>query len=72
MKKFKTVDEIRNAFIKEGWNNETNFTELTLKQAQEKGYLSIASDIKNGKKYFVMNVSLNIFDDEGKIAYYNI
>jgi len=70
--KFSTVKQITNEFIKEGWNKNISFTELSLKEAKEKGYLFAINEIKNGRKYFKMNVSENIYNDNGKIALYNI
>lgn len=70
--KFSTVEQITNKFIKDGWNNKTSFTELTLKEAEEKGYLFAINEITKGRKYFKMNVSNNIFNDNGKIVMYNI
>jgi len=70
--KFSTVEQIANKFIKDGWSKNTSFTELSLKEAEEKGYLFAINEIKNGRKYFKMNVSENIYNDNGKIALYNI
>lgn len=70
--KFQTVEEIRADFIKNGWSPDTNFTEVTIQDAEAKGFLAIAADIRNGEKYFQMNGSGNIFDNKGEVAYYNI
>ena len=72
MKHYKSVEEITNAFIDNGWSEDISFTELSRKDAESKGHLFIAHDISNGKKYFVMNGSGNIFDDTGRIALFNI
>jgi hypothetical protein len=70
--KYQTIEQITKQFIKDGWNKNTTFTELSLKEAEEKGYLFAVDTIKKGRKYFKMNISNNIFNDEGKIALYNI
>ena len=43
-----------------------------MKEAKEKGYLSVIADINNGRKCFKMNVCGNIYDDKGKLIYFNI
>ena len=34
----KNTKEIKEKFIKEGWNKNISFSELTLQEAKEKGY----------------------------------
>jgi hypothetical protein len=70
--KFSTAEQITDHFIKDGWSKSTSFTELSLKEAEEKGYHFAINGINNGRKYFKMNVSENIYNDNGKIALYNI
>lgn len=72
MKKFTSTEQIREKFIKDGWDKDTSFKELSLEEAKEKGYLFAINGIIKGKKYFKMNVSGNIYDNTGKIVYYNI
>lgn len=69
---FNSVEEIRNAFIKEGWSDEIKFSEFTLEQAQEKGCNDIADEIMDGKKFFIMEDTGNVFDSKGEVAMYNI
>jgi hypothetical protein len=69
---FKTIEQITNKFIKDGWSKDTSFRELELKEAEEKRYLFAIEGIKKGRKYFIMNVSNNIYDDKGKILLYDI
>lgn len=69
---FTTVEQIREKFIRDGWNKDTSFEELTLEEAKARGLLFAVAGIQKGKKYFKMNISGNIFDDKGKIAFYNI
>lgn len=72
MKKFTTCEQIRKFFIADGWNENTAFVELSLEQAIENGVSFAASGIQKGRKYFVMNSNGNIYDDCGRIAYFNI
>ena len=72
MVKFKNVEEITKSFINDGWNESPTFSELSEKEASKKGYSFAVNGIRKGRKYFVMSVSGNIFDDNGKIAMYNI
>lgn len=72
MKKFNTVDEIRDQFIKEGWSKDTEFIELTLEKAKEKGLSWAVDDITKGEKYFVMNETNNIFDNKGECVFFDI
>jgi len=69
---FNNVEEIRKAFIKDGWSKDTTFTELTLNEAEKEGLSFAVDGIKKGKKYFTMNVSGNIFNSNGEIVFYNI
>lgn len=72
MKKFKNAEEITRFFIKDGWNKNTTFSELSEKEAEEKGYYFATNGMKKGRKYFVMGVCGNVYDDNGEIAMYNI
>lgn len=69
---FKTIEQITNKFIKDGWGNNTSFKELELKEAEEKGFLFAIEEIKKGRKYFKMNICNNIYDDKGQIVLYDI
>lgn len=54
--KYKTTEEIREAFIKDGWADDTYFTEY----------------YENGKKLYKMNNSVNVYDESGKLYYFDI
>lgn len=69
---FNNIEEIRKAFINDGWSKDTIFTELTLNAAEKEGLLFAIDGIKKGKKYFRMNISGNIYDNNGEIVFYNI
>lgn len=58
--RYNTPEEIRAEFIKDGWNSDIDFEEVT----REHG--------GNGKKFFRMVSTGNVFDDTGSIVYYNI
>lgn len=60
------VEGIQIAFYFDGIGNKPE------NEASEKGYSFAVNGIRKGRKYFVMNVSGNIFDDNGKIAMFNI
>lgn len=70
-KKYATAEEITEGFRASGWSINTLFTELTLAEAREKGYLFAVYGVLKGRKYFKMNNG-NIYDDSGKIAMFNI
>lgn len=70
--KFNTTEEIRQAFVEDGWNETTSFSELTLNQASEKGYVFATCGILRGRKYFVMNQTGNVYGQDGKICMYNV
>lgn len=72
MKKFRNVEEITEFFINDGWGENTSFSEVCLKEAKEIGCNSVIRGIKNGKKYFKMNVCGNIFNENGQIVLFNI
>lgn len=72
MKKFRNAEEITTFFINNGWGENTTFSELSENEAEEKGYSFAVNGMKKGRKYFVMNDCGNIYDDNGKIAMFNI
>lgn len=71
---YKTVEEITEAFIKQGWSVETaKFEELTIEKAEAMG---LGSDtiykIMDGKKLFIMTSTGNVYDNKGDIYWFNI
>ena len=71
-KVYKTAEEITQKFIKDGWTENTSFSELSLEEAKERGLLFVIGGINKGHKYFKMNVCGNIYDDRGKLVMFNI
>lgn len=69
---YNTVEQIKAAFVKDGWSSNTEFSELTMQEAKEIGCYSIMRDMERGKKFFRMAVTGNIFDNRGEIVIYNI
>lgn len=67
-----TTEEITEKFIKDGWSSNTSFSELTLEEAKEKGYLFAINGISKGRKYFKMNGNGNIYNDTGEIALFKL
>lgn len=72
MKKFRNAEEITEFFINDGWGENTSFSEVCLEEAKEKGYGYIIRGIKNGEKFLKMNVSGNIFNENGRLVLFNI
>lgn len=73
MKKFNNVEEITKAFIADGWENDTVLVDYTADEAKTEGLFGIYNEIcNNGKKFFKMLGNGNIFNDNGKVVYYNI
>ena len=70
MKTYKSVKEITEAFIEDGWNKDIKFRELDIDEAHREGYCSIEEKLKRGKKFFVMEQTGNVFDEHGGIAVY--
>ena len=69
---FDTERDIAKKFIEDGWSADISFSELTLEEAKEKGYLFAVERIGKGHKYFKMNITGNIYDDHGEIAMFNM
>ncbi len=69
---FSNVDEIRESFIRHGWSDAVSFSELTEKEAVSNGQLFAVRGMQKGHRYFVMTGSGNIYDESGKIVYYNL
>ena len=67
-----TIEEMKKKFINDGWSKDISFSELTLEEAKEKGYLFAIDGINNGQKFFVMNGNGNIYKSNGEIACFNI
>lgn len=65
--KYSTCEEIKEAFVKDGWGNDTEFSKVTIEEAKDKGYSFIARYINEGRVFFRMHVSNNIYDDTGKL-----
>ena len=65
--KFNSVEEIRAAFIKKGWSEDTSFTEYDL-EANPIGFVTL----DKSRKLFVMDGSGNIYDDRGNIYWFNL
>lgn len=66
-KVYGTIEEITSDFIKSGWGEDTIFSELSLEEAQERGYCFVIDGMNRGRKYFKMGVCGNIYDDKGKL-----
>ena len=69
---YTTVEEMKKKFVNDGWSKDISFSELTLEEAKEKGYLFAIDGINNGQKFFVMNGNGNIYKSNGEIACFNI
>ena len=67
-KRYDTVDEIREDFIKKGWNKGIDFTEATEEDYKKVGF----TNYKDGRKRFIMKSTGDWFNDDGEIYYYNI
>ena len=67
-----TVEEMKKKFVNDGWSKDISFSELTLEEAKEKGYLFAVDGINKGQKFFVMNGNGNIYKSNGEIACFNI
>lgn len=61
-------ETLREDFICNGWSGNIDFTEVTLEEAQKKGWTHIESEMKNGKSFFRMDGTINIYDENGKLA----
>ena len=65
MARYTNTKEISEAFIRDGWSENTSFSEVTLDEAKEKGLYFAVEAIKKDRKIFRMNISGNIFSDSG-------
>ena len=69
---YNTAEQIKEAFVKDGWAGDIEFEELTKSEAKRIGSWSILRDMERGKKFFRMVATGNIFDSRGKVVVYNI
>lgn len=67
---YSSVEEITKAFIQEGWSKDASFHELTEKEAKEKGLTFAQRGIAKGAKFFVMNVTNNVYNQNGQLLCY--
>ena len=63
-----TKEELKERFLAEGWGKDTDFMELTLEDAKKKGYLFAVRGILEGKRYYRMEQSGNIYDNYGRLV----
>lgn len=72
MARYTNTKEISEAFIRDGWSENTSFSEVPLDEAKEKGLYFAVEAIKKGRKIFRMNISGNFFSDSGKLLMFHI
>lgn len=68
---YKSEAEITAAFINDGWSKNTSFTELSFDDAREIGKYFVDLMLK-GTKLFRMNICGNVYDDTGKLLFFDI
>ena len=71
MPPYKCADDMKAAFIADGWSADIDVREATAEEIEKSGYY-IKSAAANGSKFYIMAGSGNMYDDHGKIVYYNI
>lgn len=72
MTMYNTTEQIRAAFVKDGWSSNIEFLELTMEDAKKIGSWSILRDMERGKKFFRMVSTGNIFNNRGEVVIFNI
>lgn len=71
MPPYKCAEDMKAAFIADGWSADIDVREATAEEIEKSGYY-IKSAAANGSKFYIMAGSGNMYDDHGKIVYYNI
>ena len=71
MPPYKCAEDMKAAFIADGWSADTDVREATAEEIEKSGHY-IKSAAANGSKFYIMAGSGNMYDDHGKIVYYNI
>lgn len=69
---YNTAEQIKAAFVKDGWLSDIEFEELTKPEAEKIGSWTILRDMERGRKFFRMLSTGNVFDDRGSVVIYNI
>lgn len=69
---YNTTEQIRAAFVKDGWSSNIEFLELTMEDVKKIGSWSILRDMERGKKFFRMVSTGNIFNNRGEVVIFNI
>ena len=71
MPPYKCAEDMKAAFIADGWSADIEVREATEEEIEKSGYY-IKSAAANGSKFYIMAGNGNMYDDHGKIVYYNI
>ena len=69
-----TSEEFKDLLFKNGWKSkDVSFHELTIEEAQEKGYLDLYYDIiDKNKQFFMMNENGWVFDTKCNLLKHNL
>lgn len=68
----KTLDDVHDLFVRQGWSEDIELEELSVKDVRDIGSCSMEAAMLKGHKFFRMKQSGNIFDSKGNIVVYNI
>lgn len=71
MPPYKCAEDMKAAFIADGWSADIDVREATAEEIEKSGHY-VKNAAANGRKFYIMTGSGNMFDDCGKIVYYNI
>ena len=66
-----TVADMEEKFRQDGWKD-PHFTELSMAEAEEIRCLTILNQMSNGKKFFRMDVSRDIYDQDGNLVLFDL
>lgn len=67
-----TPSDVKELFIRQGWNKDIELEELSMQDVQDIGSYSMEAAMLKGHKFFRMKRSGNIFDSKGNIVIYNV
>lgn len=71
MPPYKCAEDLKAAFIADGWSANIEIREATPEEIEKSGHY-INNAAANGNKFYIMVGNGNMYDDSGRIVYYNI
>lgn len=67
-----TLTDVHDLFVRQGWSEDIELEELSAEDLSAIGVPLLASAVLNGKQFFRMKQTGDIFDSKGNVVVYSI